>query len=494
MNAPTLRGANPPARPHPRQTVLLTLSVALGFLVPPGAAAQDAHWPRFRGPDANPVGAHPDLPTEWSTTRNVEWAADIPGVGWSSPIVWGNRVFLTAATGPEDMKGPSLGTDFSNNYIAELRAQGLPPEEVNRRLYARDRELPEEVVIGLGIYCLDLETGALLWEREIYRGHPLGGRHRKNSYASETPVTDGERIYAYFTHHGLFAFDLEGNPAWEAPLPALPTVRDFGTGASPALHGDHLYVLNDNEESGFLAAFDKRTGEERWRTDREITERRKTGWSTPLVWENETRSEIVTVGPGVVISYDLAGNPLWRMGRTAGSPIQSPFAWGGRLFVSAGASGGQYRPLAAIRPGGAGDITPPEGSRSSEHVVWYDRIAGGTYLPTPVIYDEALYLLYSRGIFARYDVDTGERVYRSRIAEGAAAFTASPWAYGGYVFALGEEGDTFVIEAGEEYRLVGVNDLGDWALASPAIVGDRLLIRTRSRLYSIRQDPTDTGN
>ena len=140
----------------------------------------------------------------------------------------------------------------------------------------------------------------------------------------------------------------------------------------------------------------------------------------------------------------------------------------------------------AILPGGSGDITPPEGETSNAQVAWYDRLAGGTYLPTPVIYDGGLYVLYSRGIFARHDVATGERIYRARVAEGAAAFTASPWAYNGHLFALGEEGDTFIIEAGEEYRLIGVNPLGDWTLASPAIVGDRLLIRTRSRLYSIR--------
>ena len=451
----------------------------------PGAAAP-ANWPRFRGPDANPVGTHPGLPIRWSATENIEWAAEVPGVGWSSPVVWGKKVFLTSATSRQPMKGPSLGTDFSNDYIAELRAEGLPPEEITRRLYARDREMPEELVIGLHLYCLDLDTGKTLWEREIYRGRPRGGRHRKNSYASETPVTDGTGIYVYFTHHGLFAFDMEGGPLWSAPLDPRPTVRDFGTGASPALHGERLYVLNDNEEAGFLAAFDKGSGRELWRAARDITERRKTGWATPFVWDNEVRSEIVTVGPGVVISYDLEGRPVWRMGRMAGTPIQSPFAWGGRLFVAAGASGGQYRPLAAIRPGGSGDITPPEGESRSAHVVWYDRLAGGTYLPTPVIYEGAMYVLYSRGILARHDPGTGERLYRSRIAEGAAAFTASPWAYNGHVFALGEEGETYVIEAGDEYRLVGVNPLGDWTLASPAIVGDRLLIRTRNRLYSIR--------
>ncbi len=464
--------------------------VVAAVLLAASAAAQEGSWPGFRGPDANPVGTHPNLPIRWSTTENVEWAAPIPGVGWSSPVVQGNRVFLTSASSEQEMKGPSLGTDFSNDYIAELRAQGLPAEEVNRRLFARDRELPDEVAIRLTVLALDLETGKLLWEREIHRGPPGGGRHRKNSYASETPVVDGDAVYAYFTQHGLFAFDLEGNPLWSAPLDARPTVRDFGTGASPALHKDRIYVLNDNEETGFLAAFDKRTGAELWRTRREIDAPRKTGWSTPLVWENAIRSEIVTSGPGVVISYDLEGNPLWRLARMSGTPIQSPFAWNGRLFVASGATGGASRPLVSIRPGGEGDITPAEGETRSEHVEWYERIAGGTYLPTPLIYDGALYALHSRGILARHDVDTGERVYRSRIAPGAAAFTASPWAYGGYVFALGEEGTTFVIEAGDEYRLVRENPLEDWTLASPAIVGDRLLIRTRGHLYSIRNaDP-----
>ncbi len=462
---------------------MIPLLAALALLA--GAEEPD-DWPRFRGPDSNPVGTHPNLPTRWSTTENIEWATEIPGVGWSSPIVSGNRVFLTSASSEQEMKGPSLGTDFSNDYLAELRAEGLPPEEINRRLFARDREMPDEVVIRLTVHALDLETGDPLWEREVYRGPPLGGRHRKNSYASETPVTDGGAVYAYFTHHGLFAFSMDGEPLWNAPLETLPTVRDFGTGASPALHGDRLYVLNDNEQAGFLAAFDRRTGEEIWRAKREISAGRKTGWSTPFVWENEIRDEIVTSGPGVLISYGLDGEPLWRFTRVSGSPIQSPFAWGGRLFVASGATGGETRPLVSIRPGGTGDITPPEGETTGEHVAWFERIAGGTYLPTPLIYDGALYVLYSRGILSRHDVDTGERVWRSRIAPGAAAFTSSPWAYGGYIFALGEEGETFVIEAGDTYRLVRVNPLSDWTLASPAIAGDRLLIRTRERLYSIR--------
>ena len=448
--------------------------------------ANTNNWPRFRGPHSIPVSDNPNLPHSWSTTENVEWVAEVPGVGWSSPIVWGKRIFLTAATSEQSMKQPSLGTDFSNEYLAEMRAQGLSSEEVNKRLYARDREMPHEIVISLMVYCYDLETGKPLWERRIYHGNPLGGRHRKNSFASETPVTDGERVYVYFTHHGLYAFDFEGKRVWGTALKSHQTTRDWGTGASPALHQDRLFVLNDNEDQGFLAAFDRRSGKELWRTPRTIDERRTTGWSTPFVWENDLRTEVVTLGPGTVISYSLDGNELWQMKRMAGVAIQSPFAWDGLLYVTSGSSGGRNKPIAAIRPGGSGDITPPERANKNEHVVWYNRLAGGTYLPTPLIYDGALYVLSEKGIFARHNVKTGERVYRSRIAPGASAFTASPWAYNGKVFALSEEGDTYVIKAGEAYRLAGVNKLEEWSMASPAIVGDRLLIRTQSRLYSIR--------
>ena len=273
---------------------------------------------------------------------------------------------------------------------------------------------------------------------------------------------------------------------WATPLKLYQKVRDFGTGTSPVLHDDKVIVLNDNEEQGFIAAFDKRTGKELWRTLRNVGDRRKTGWATPFIWENELRTEIVTVGPGAVISYTLDGEELWRMHGMATVTIQSPFAWGGRLFVTSGSSGGEDKPIASILPGASGDITLKGPADRSEYIVWFNRVAGGTYLPTPIIYDNALYVLTEKGIFARYDVETGERVYRSRVAPGAAAFTTTPWAYNGKIFAMGEEGDTFVIEAGQEYQLSHVNDLEEWTLASPAIVGDRLLLRTQTRLYSIR--------
>jgi outer membrane protein assembly factor BamB len=252
------------------------------------------------------------------------------------------------------------------------------------------------------------------------------------------------------------------------------------------LHRDRLFVLNDNEEQSFLAAYDTGTGKEVWRTPRKVEPNRKTGWSTPFVWENRLRTEVVTLGPGVAISYGLDGAELWRIKRMGAVAIQSPFAWGDVLYLTSGTSGDDNKPIVAVRAGGRGDITPLEPDNRNEHVLWYERIAGGTYLPTPVIYKNALYVLFDKGIFSRHKVDSGERVFRSRIAPGASAFTASPWAYDGKIFAMSEEGNTYVIEAAEDFRLLGVNSLDEFALATPALVGDRLLIRTQSRLYSIR--------
>ena len=449
--------------------------------------ATGQHWPRFRGPGSNPVAENPNLPVSWSKTENVEWVTDVPGVGWSSPVVWGNRVFFTAATSDTPMKQPSLGVDFSNEYLAELRKKGFTSEEANKKLYERDREMPGEIVISLMLYCYDLESGRKLWERQMYNGHPAGGRHSKNSFASETPTTDGERVYVYLTDYGLFAYDLEGKPAWTTPLKRHATTRDWGTGASAALYKDRLFVLNDNQEASFVAAFETRTGKELWRTPRTLQPERKTGWSTPFVWENRVRTELITHGPLVVISYGLDGKELWRVNRMGGYAIQSPFAWKDLLFVTSGAGGDDNRPIVAVRAGGSGDITPQGTETTSEYVVWYDRRAGGTYLPTPVIYKDALYVLNDKGIFARHDPQTGARAYQARVSPDAATFTASLWAYNGHVFALSEEGDTFVIDAAaDQYTLVRVNSLDDFSMATPAIVGDRLLIRTQHRLWSIR--------
>ena len=453
------------------------------FLASAAVRGQNLAWPQFRGPDANPVGAHTRLAERWSKTENVEWSNEIPGRGWSSPIVTGGKVYVTTATTEGKSKPPQIGTEYSNEYVAELQKQGLSMEQVIERATARDIELPKEVMLHYFLYCLNLKSGKVEWRKEFNTGRPPGGRHRKNSFVSESPVTDGEFIYVYVANLGLWAYDLKGKLAWTTPLEANPIYLDFGTGSSPALVGNLLVIVNDNEKQQYIAAFDKQTGKQIWRTNRDLGGKGpRSGWVTPFVWRHALRTEIVTVGPGVAVSYDLAGKELWRMAGMAQAPIPMPFAYDGLLYIDAGRGG----PLFALRPGAAGDVSLAKDESSNAYVAWSQPRAG-TYLPSPVAYEGAVYTLTETGILSRFDAKTGKLTYKTRLDPVATAFTTSPWAYNGKLFCLSEEGQTFVITTGEKFQLLHVNELDEMAQASPAIVGERLLIRTETRLYSIRR-------
>ena len=453
------------------------------FLMSTTALAQNTVWPQFRGPDANPVGTHAKLAERWSKTENVEWSQEIPGRGWSSPIVTGGKVYLTTVTTEGKSKQPQIGTEYSNEYVAELMKQKLPMDQVIAKVTERDIELPKEVMLHYYLYRLDLKSGKVEWQREFYKGQPPGGRHRKNSFVSETPVTDGKLIYVYVANLGLWAFDLKGKQVWTTPLEAHPIYLEFGTGSSPALADNLLVIVNDNEKQQYIAAFDKKTGKQVWRTNRDIAKGQpaRSGWSTPYVWRNALRTEIVAIGPGEVISYDLSGKELWRMSGISGSPVPTPFAYDGLLHIN----GGRGRPLFALKPGAKGDISLAKDQTSNEFVVW-SQPRSGTYLPSSLAYNGAVYSLTETGILSRFDAKTGKQIYKTRIDPAATAFTTSPWAYNGKLFLLSEEGQTFVVDAGEEFKLLHVNALDDFTVATPALVGERLLIRTEKRLYSIK--------
>jgi outer membrane protein assembly factor BamB len=460
--------------------VAALLSIALP------AYAQDAGWPQFRGPESNPVGISAKLAERWSKTENVEWSQAIPGRGWSSPIVTGGKIYLTTVVTDGKSKQPQVGTEYSNEYVAELQKQGLTGPELIKRLNDRDIELPHEVNLHYVLYRLDLKSGKVEWSKEFYTGRPPGGRHRKNSFVSETPVTDGKFIYVYVTNLGLYAFDLKGNLAWKTPIDPLPIYLDLGAGSSPALAGDLVIVLNDNQKQQYIAAFDKKTGKEVWRTNRDLGGNQppvqRSGWSTPFIWKHAARTEIVTLGPTAVVTYDLAGKELWRLTGTSGTPVPQPFAYEGLLYIN----GGRGRSLYAIKPGATGDITLKEGQTSNDYIVWSQPRAG-TYLPSSVAYQGHIYTLTETGILNRFDAKTGQQTYKTRIDPAAANFTTSPWAYNGKLFCLSEEGQTFVVSTGNEFKLSHVNALDDFTQASPALVGERLLIRTEQRLYSIRR-------
>ena len=448
--------------------------------------AQDASWPQFLGPESNPVSKNARLPERWSKTENVEWSLEIPGRGWSSPIVTGDRVYVTSVTTDGTSKPPQTGTEYSNEYVAELQKQGLSMQEIMKRLNERDIELPNEVQLHYFLYSLNLKNGKVEWSKEFHTGRPPGGRHRKNSFVSETPVTDGKLIYVYVTNLGLWAFDLKGKQVWTTPLESHPIYLDLGAGSSPVLADNRLIILSDNQKQQYIAAFDKQTGKQLWRTDRDLGGNappvQRSGWSTPYIWRNSVRTEIVTTGPGEAVSYDLNGNELWRMKGMAMTPVPTPFAYEGKLLLN----GGRGRPFFVIAEGATGDISLKEGETSNKYVVW-SQARGGTYLPSSVAYDGAVYTLTETGILTRFDTNTGKQSYKTRIDPTATNFTSTPWAYDGKLFCLSEEGQTFVVKTGEQFQLMHINHLDDFAQASPALVGDRLLIRTEHRLYSIRR-------
>ncbi|HSR50297.1 MAG TPA: PQQ-binding-like beta-propeller repeat protein [Acidobacteriota bacterium] len=466
---------------------LVLLAVA-GLWAEDGTDATE-RWSQFRGPDGLGVALEESqsLPNEWNKTENVLWNVEIPGRGWSSPIVWGERVFLTTATTQGQFKEPSTGI-YGNDYIAELRAQGLPMEEVLRRVRERDNELPEESKeVQWLLVCLDASEGKTLWTRTVHEGLPAGGRHRKNTYASETPVTDGERVYVYFGNQGLWAYSLQGEKLWDIRWEPQEIYLDFGTSSSPVLHEGRLYILHDTQEGGFLAAVDAESGKIVWQKDRKIEHPMiRSSWSTPFVWENSKRTEIVTLGAQLIISYDLEGNELWRLKGSSVVAAPTPIANGDLLFVGSGSPSENIRPLFAIRAGASGDITLQGKETSSEFVAWADP-RGGSYITSPIAYRGRVFVLYDKGFFAAYDQKSGEQIYKARIGRGGNAFSASPWAYDGKVFCLSEDGKTFVIDAAaDEFEILAENDLEEMSLATPAIAHGSLYLRTNKHLYRLR--------
>jgi outer membrane protein assembly factor BamB len=432
--------------------------VAVGGLVAALASvsltAED--WPQFRGNMAGVGVDHPDLPESWSTTENVRWVLDVPGLGWSSPVVSGNHVFVTSvvSAAPEEKPKPGF-------YLGDWAVSKAPHRWT--------------------ISDVDFETGKIRWQRSVSEAPPGQPKHLKNSYASETPVTDGERVYVYFGNLGLFAFDMNGSPVWSKMMGPFKTRNNWGAASSPALHGDRVYIVNDNDEQSFVAAFDKRTGRELWRVNRS----EGTNWSTPFVWENERRTEIVTAGSDRVRSYSTDGVLLWELSGMSTITIPTPFAKHGMLFLSSGYVADAARPAYAIKPGATGNISLATGQSSNEFIAW-SLPTGAPYNPTPLVAGDIYYTLLDRGFMTAHDARTGREIYtRQRITTNASAFTSSPWAYNGKVFALSEDGDTFVMQAGPEFKVLRTNPLNEMTLATPAIARGSLFIRTASRLYRI---------
>jgi outer membrane protein assembly factor BamB len=436
-------------------------SLAFAFLVLATTIHAESNWPQFRGPGARGIAEQPGIPDTWSATKNVAWKTDLPGRGWSSPIVWGDRIFLTTVINTGDLEPPKKGLYFGGNRKAPTK---------RHEWWA---------------YCLSLKTGKTLWKNMIHSGVPETGIHLKSSFGAETAVTDGRLVYFYFGDLGVFAYTPAGRPAWSRRQRARKTRFGWGTASSPVLHKDRIFIVNDNEEDSHLLALDKANGDQIWETAR----KEGSNWSTPYIWENSQRTEIIVPGTGHTASYDLNGKMLWHWkGGMSSITIATPYSDGDQLFITSGYVGSKLKPIYSVRPGAAGDISLDRSDTSNQYITWCNWKAA-PYNPSTLLYRNRLYVLLDRGMLSALDPQTGKAIYdRERLPERN-AYTASPWANDGKIFSLNEDGVTFVSEAGDQFKLLHRNRLAadDMCMATPALAGDSLLIRTSARLYCIRK-------
>lgn len=437
-----------------------TTSPAPASLVAPGA---EKFWPQWRGPFMNGVAPQGNPPVEWSETKNVKWKVELPGTGSATPVIWGERIFILAAV-PAGKPASATKPDgaAAGDAGAPQRRGGMsgPPDEIQK----------------FTILAVRRSDGKILWQRSVREELPHEGKHPTGSWASNSAVTDGEMVYAFFGSRGLHAFDVEGNPKWEKDLGKMTIKMGFGEGSSPALFRDRLIVNWDHEAGSFVVALDKKTGKEIWRTARE----EGTSWSTPLVVEHDGKAQIITSATSKARSYDFeTGKLLWETPGMTANAIPTPVFGDGLVFLTSGFRGNA---LMAIRLADAkGDLS------GSSAVVWkYDRDT--PYVPSPLLYGEELYILKSNnGILTAFDAKTGKTLYSQVRVEATPNVYASPVGAGGRLYVVGREGGAAVIARGPEFKVLATNQLEDGFDASPAVVENEIYLRGKKFLYRISE-------
>jgi len=440
---------------------------------------QAADWPQFRGPNGSGVSTEKELPSEWNSEQNLKWKTPIPGVGWSAPIVVGDKIFVTTAVTDKQNK-PKPGGGFGSGGTKGGGFKGGPGGG-----FGGKRAAPM-VTYKFEVLCLDRNTGKQLWSQTALEGKPTIPTHGSNTYATETPVTDGKNVFAYFGMHGLYCYDLDGELVWKKDLGTFPMVAGWGTASSPVLDGDRLFIQCDNEEKSFLIALDKTTGKELWKEARG----ERSSWATPLVWKNKDRTEIVASGRKVR-SYDpVTGKQLWELnmgGQASSSPVgTNEFLYVGSGQGRGGNESGGGAPF-AVKAEASGDVTPENGKTSSAGVAWVQS-RGGPEMASPLVYQDCVYIFARNGgLVSCYEAKTGTPAYTKERITGARAFWSSPWAHDGKIYCVDEDGQTFVLQAGAEFKLLGKNSLKEMFWSTPAIAGDAILLRGVDNLYCIRK-------
>ena len=433
---------------------------------PPSPPSADAPWPSFRGVRAEGLAVDQRLPASWNAAKgeHVRWTTEVPGLAHSSPIVWGDRVFVTSAISSKDAAA---------SFKRGLYGAGDASE---------DRSSHKWVVAAF-----DRKTGKALWQRTAFEGPPIDKRHVKSTYASATPATDGKYVVASFGSQGLYAYDVGGTLLWKRDLGRMDVGAydlpqyEWGPASSPIIWNDRVIVQVDTSGPDFVTALDLKTGKTLWQTTREELP----SWGTPTVVEVNGRAELVTNGSNFIRGYDpKTGEELWRLGGSSQITAPTPIFAGGLIIVASGRA--PERPIFAIKPGARGNITLNAGTRSNDSVAW-SWTQRGSYMPTPLAYDGLVYVLANQGLFDCYDLATGAEVYRQRLPHQGSGFSASPVAADGRIYLSSEDGDIFVVKAGRTFALEATNPMGEPLMATPAITGGTMYVRGERHLYAIGQ-------
>jgi outer membrane protein assembly factor BamB len=429
----------------------------------PRAPSDEGSWPSFRGRLASGVADGQHLPDRWNpkTGENIVWRTAIPGLGHSSPVVWGNRIFVTSA----------ISSRGKGTFKPGLYGEGT----------AADDRSPHKWVL----YALDKRSGRVEWERVAYEGPPIDTRHIKSTYASATPATDGRIVVASFGSQGVYAYDLNGTLRWKADLGHtklgaydIPSF-EWGPASSPLLWEDLVILQVDTHLDSFVLALDAATGAVRWKSDRDEFP----SWGTPTVITTPAGSELVTNASKYIRGYDpLTGKELWRLGGSSKITAPTPIFAEGLIVVASGRT--PERPIFAIKPGARGDLTLKGGATSNNFVAW-SRTGRGSYMPTPLAYNGILYVLGNNGVFDAYDLKTGAEIYRQRLAYVGSGYSASPVAADGKIYLSSEDGEMLVVTAGREFKQLAMNSMGELLMATPALSDGAMFVRTAESVVAI---------
>jgi outer membrane protein assembly factor BamB len=439
------------------------LLVALLAAICAGAAPTDGNWPSFRGPQASGVADGQNLPDRWDGTRgeNIRWKTRIPGLAHSSPVVWGDRLYVTSAISSR------ADATFKHGLFGEGDA-------------STDRSVQQWKV-----YSLDKRTGKITWESTAYEGVPKEKRHVKNTYASSTPATDGKHVVAFFGSQGLYCFNPDGKLIWKKDLGVLDLGAydapeyEWGTASSPVIYRNKVIVQCDTSKEDFLLAVDIETGTTVWKADRDELP----SWGTPNVYTGAKRVELIANASNFIRGYDPeTGKELWRLGGSSQITAPTPVFAEDLIVVASGRR--PVAPIFVIRAGATGDITLGNGLTASDQIAW-SKLQRGPYMPTPLIYAGYLYVLANQGIFDCYELRSGKEIYRQRIPHQGGGFSASPVEADGRIYLPSEDGDVFVVKAGKDFELLSTNSMGERLMATPALSGGSMFIRGEHNLFAV---------